>query len=65
MDLEQLPPNKPNFGLIVGLFAVSIIVLLLAALLVVHHMSRVEPHGAGHTSLQWTPPAQTAAIVRV
>ena len=34
--LEQLPPNKPSFLLVVILFAVSLIVIFLLALLVLH-----------------------------
>ncbi len=46
MDIEQLPPNKPNFKLIVGLFVVAIIVILIAAYFFLHH----EAHTATHSS---------------
>jgi len=33
MEIEQVKPNKPNFGLIVGLFCATIVVVLLLAIL--------------------------------
>jgi hypothetical protein len=41
-DIEQKPPNGPNFGLVVILFCVTLIVVFILALLFVrfdgHHM---------------------------
>jgi hypothetical protein len=31
MDIEQLPPNKPRFGLVVILFAVTILIVFVVA----------------------------------
>ncbi len=61
MQVEQLPPNKPNFLLILILFCVSILVVFLLAWLFVHfnsgHLglrhSTKEPHS------QLSLPAQT------
>ena len=33
MEIEQVKPNKPNFGLIVGLFCGTILVMFALALL--------------------------------
>jgi hypothetical protein len=39
MQVEQLPPNKPNFLLILILFCVSILVIFLLAWLFLHFNS--------------------------
>ena len=31
MEIEEIKPNKPNFGMVVALFAVTILVVILAA----------------------------------
>ena len=51
MNLEQLPPNKPNFLLVVALFVVGILVVVVAGLLVARHTAKQEPsgHPAGNT----------------
>ncbi len=33
MEIEQIKPNKPNFGLIVGLFCATILVMFVLALI--------------------------------
>jgi hypothetical protein len=35
MDIEQLPPNKPNFAMVLAVFCVTILVVFLVALLFV------------------------------
>jgi hypothetical protein len=52
MQIEQIKPNKPNFGLILALFCSSILILLVLAVIFVkadgkhllfrHHFS--QPH---------------------
>jgi hypothetical protein len=36
MELEELPPNKPNFGLILVLFCVAIVCIFAFVLLIMH-----------------------------
>jgi len=36
MQIEQQLPNKPNFPLIVGLSAVTIVILVLAGIMFIH-----------------------------
>ncbi len=44
--LEELPPNRPNFKLVVILFAVSIVVILVLAILFLRRdASHMEPSG--------------------
>lgn len=51
MNVEQLPPNKPNFLLVVVLFAAGIVVIIAAGLLFARHVAKREPsgHPAGNT----------------
>ncbi len=37
MEIEQRPPKKPNFPLIVALFAITIVVCLALGYLFLHH----------------------------
>jgi flagellar basal body-associated protein FliL len=45
MEIEQLPPNKPNFLLILVLFVIAILAILLASYLVVRRAEKQTPHG--------------------
>lgn len=43
MEIEQKPPHRPNFKLILGLFAAAIIVILVAAVVFMRHESKNLP----------------------
>lgn len=45
MDIEQRPPERPNFKLIVGLFAATIVLALIAAMVFMRRESRSLPSG--------------------
>lgn len=55
MQIEQQLPKKPNFGLIVGLSAVTIVILILAGILFIHwngsHLSFGRGTHAGRSFL--------------
>ena len=57
---EQLPPNKPNFPLIVVLFVITIIVLLVGGLFVVHRAANHLPDGKTGHSERRLPTSSTA-----
>jgi hypothetical protein len=50
MDIEQLPPRKPNFLLIVYLFVATIILIFILALIFMHwdakHIHILKDHAA-------------------
>ena len=56
MNIEQRPPNKPNFPLIVVLFVVAILIVLLTAYFFVYHEARRMPDGK-HVRVERTPQA--------
>ena len=62
MDIEQLPPKKPNFSLILILFCASLLVLFLLACLFLRfdgkHL-RLRHHDANPTSQLILPPRST------
>ncbi len=64
MEIEQTKPNQPNFGLIVGLFCATIVVVLLLAVLFLHveggsiHLR----HHTQHPTSQLALPAITGRL---
>jgi hypothetical protein len=60
MRLEQLPPNKPNFGLIVALFCATLLVLFVFAYFFVriegNHLVFKHHSGEPHSQLLIKPP---------
>jgi hypothetical protein len=55
-DLEQKPPNEPNFGLVVVLFCLTIFAVFVLALLFVHF------HGH-HIHFLHPPPNPNAQLI--
>ena len=52
MDIEQLPPKKPNFLLILILFGVTILVILVGAYFFMHREAGHMIHATPATWLQ-------------
>jgi hypothetical protein len=65
MEIEQTKPNKPNFGLIVGLFCATILVMFVLALLFLtfdgSHL-RFRHHTQHPTSLLLPSPDSTTPL---
>jgi hypothetical protein len=66
MEIEQKPPNRPNFLLIVLMSGATILVILIAAYFLLHgearHYLRPSPsqHPASELRAPAGPPAQSA-----
>jgi hypothetical protein len=60
MDIEQLPPNKPNFGLIVALFCATLLILFVFAYFFVriegNHLVFKHHNSEPHSQLLIEPP---------
>jgi len=58
MEIEQLPPNEPKFGLIVALFAVVILVIFVVAYFMLDWDGKrlVPHHFAKHPTSQLVMP---------
>jgi RsiW-degrading membrane proteinase PrsW (M82 family) len=58
MDIEQISPKQPNFGLVVGLFCATLLIVFVLALFFVHfdgkHLT-FRHHSAHPTSLLVLP----------
>lgn len=52
MEIEQKPPHRPNFKLILGLFAAAIVVFLVAAVIFMRYESKNLPAAQGDTHAQ-------------
>jgi hypothetical protein len=61
MDIEQHAPNGPNFGLIVGLFCATLLILFVLALFFVHFDGKhlTFRHHNAHPNSQLVFPAHS------
>jgi len=58
IQLEQLPPNKPSFLLVVLLFAATIIIVFIIAIFFLHlDRGRLFHHSTKHSTSQLILPA--------
>jgi hypothetical protein len=51
MNIEQEPPNKPNFLLVLILFGVAILVIFIGAIIVLHSDHHLVPRAHSTTAL--------------
>jgi hypothetical protein len=62
MQLEQVKPNKPNFGVVVFSFAAAILaIFVIAVLLVLHYRNKQNPPYTKHPVSQLALPAGSQA----
>jgi hypothetical protein len=62
-DIEQHAPNGPNFGLIVGIFCATLLIIFVLALFFVHFDGKhlTFRHRNGHPNSQLVLPASGRA----
>ena len=68
MQIEETPPNKPKFILVVYMFAGAVIVIVLAAIIIIGWRNRKghkTPYDKTPTSWLAAPPQQTPARMLV
>jgi len=66
MNIEQIKPNKPNFGVVVALASVSLLVIIVVAYFMLHWGGRdfLPHHTSAHPTSQLTMPGYGRAMSR-